>query len=110
MEVSMNRFRLFLLALPCVLFVSLTPLAADDNDKASGITVDKAKRTVSIDAKIAPRKLAYLKGEIYPIEVIACYPHPEGKKAHETVVTIKSKPSDVHKAVESLGLKPGKPV
>src|SRR5205823_1047040 len=52
----------------------------------------------------------YLKGEIYPIEVIACWPHPRGKKAHETVVTIDIKPSEVHKALESLGLKPGTPV
>lgn len=106
----MNRLRLYLLALPAILFVSFSTLAADDKDKpGAGIAVDKEKRTVSIDAKIAPRKLEYLKGEIYPIEVIACYPHPEGKKAHETVVTIKSKPSDIHKAVESLGLKPGEP-
>src|SRR5262249_19505357 len=48
--------------------------------------------------------------EIYPIEVIACYPHPRGQKAHETVVTFTGiKPSQVHKALEELGLKPGKP-
>jgi hypothetical protein len=75
----------------------------------SGIAVDKEKRTVTIDAKIAPRKLEHL-SEVYPIEVIACWPHPKGKKAHETVVTIDAKPSDVAKALESLGLKPGKPV
>src|SRR5262245_49190221 len=74
-----------------------------------GIAVDKDKGTVKIDAKIAPRKLPHLK-EIYPIEVIACWPHPKGKKAHETVVTIEAKPSAVHKALESLGLKAGKPV
>src|SRR5262249_25778804 len=66
--------------------------------------------TVSLDAKVAPRKLEYLKGEVYPIEVIACWPHPKGQKAHETVVTIDAKPSDVHKALEELGLKPGVPV
>ena len=33
-----------------------------------------------------------------------------GQKAHETVLTFKGvRPSDVHKALESLGLKPGKP-
>ena len=108
----MSRLRLSMLALPAMLFVAFSALAADDKDKApgAGITVDKEKRTVSIDARIAPRKLEYLKGEIYPIEVIACFPHPEGKKAHETVVTIKSKPSEIHKAVESLGVKPGTPV
>lgn len=76
----------------------------------SGVTVDKDKRIVKIDAKIAPRKLEYLKGKEYPIEVIACWAHPKGKKAHETVVTIEANPSAVHKAVESVGLKPGKPV
>jgi hypothetical protein len=76
---------------------------------AGGLTVDKDKRLIKIDAKVAPRKLPNLK-DIYPIEVIACWPHPKGKKAHETVVTIDAHPSAVHKALESLGLKPGKPV
>ena len=60
---------------------------------APGVTVDMGKKAVIIDAKIAPRKLDYL-DQIYPIEVIACWPHPKGKKAHETVVTIDAKPSD----------------
>jgi hypothetical protein len=80
--------------------------AGKDGD---GITVDKDKRTIKIDAKIAPRKLPHLK-DIYPIEVVACWPHPKGKKAHETVVTIDAKPSAVHKALTDLGLKPGTPV
>jgi hypothetical protein len=74
-----------------------------------GIVVDKDARTVTIDAKVAPRKLANL-DKIYPLEVIACWPAPKGKKAHETIVTIEAKPSDVHKALESLGLKAGKPI
>src|SRR6476646_831005 len=106
----MNLLRLHLLTWSCLVCVFLSRLAADDKPKPTGITVDKDKRTISIAAKIAPRKLAYLKGEIYPSEVIACYPHPEGKKAHETVVTITDKPSDIHKAVESLDIKPGEPV
>jgi hypothetical protein len=81
----------------------------EKKDGTPGVAVDKAKKTVTIDAKIAPRKLPHLK-EIYPLEVIACWPHPKGKKAHETIVTIDAKPSDVHKALESLGLKAGKPV
>lgn len=87
-------------------------LAADDKDKGEGVSVDKEKRTIAIDAKIAPRKLPNLQ-EVYPIEVIACWGHthkPAGKKAHETIVTIEAKPSQVHKALESLGVKPGKPV
>ncbi|HJZ94073.1 MAG TPA: YdjY domain-containing protein [Gemmataceae bacterium] len=73
-----------------------------------GIKVDKDKKAVIIDAKVAPRKLEKY-DQIYPVEVVACWPDPKGKKAHETVVTIDVKPSDVHKALESLGLKPGKP-
>ncbi|MBW3537209.1 MAG: FAD-binding protein, partial [Actinobacteria bacterium] len=64
----------------------------------NGITVDKEKKTITIDAKIAPRKLPHLK-EVYPIEVVASLPHPKGKKAHETVVTLEVNPSEVHKAI-----------
>jgi hypothetical protein len=81
------------------------PAWADD---APGIKVDKDKKAVIIDAKVAPRKLEKY-DQIYPVEVVACWPDPKGKKAHETIVTIDCKPSDVHKALESLGLKPGKP-
>jgi hypothetical protein len=73
-----------------------------------GVKIDKDKKAVIIDAKVAPRKLAKY-DQIYPVEVVACWPDPQGKKAHETIVTIDCKPSDVHKALESLGLKPGKP-
>jgi len=76
---------------------------------SDGVSVDRENRLIKIDARIAPRKLPHLK-EIYPIEVIACWPHPRGKKAHETVVTIEAKPSAVHKALVDLGLKPGTPV
>jgi hypothetical protein len=73
------------------------------------VVIDKEKKTITLPCAIAPRKLPNLT-EIYPIEVIACYPAPEGQKAHETVVTFKDlKPSDVHRALELLGLKPGKP-
>jgi hypothetical protein len=77
---------------------------------AADVVVDKEKRTVTVPAKVAPRKIDDPRyKEIYPIEVIATFPFPKGKKAHETVVTIDVKPSDVHKALEGLGLKPGKP-
>jgi hypothetical protein len=88
----------------------LIPGAAQSQDKKdAGVSVDKAKRLIKIDAKIAPRKIPKL-DKIYPIEVIACWPHPRGQKAHETVVVIEAKPSAVHKAIESFGLKPGTPV
>ncbi len=79
-----------------------------DAKTAEAITVDKEKKTVTVACKIAPRKLPNL-SEVYPIEVIATLPAPKGQKAHETVVTFDVKPSDIHKAVESLGLKAGKP-
>jgi len=95
----MKRFLFFIIA---------ASLPADA--LAQGITVDKDKRTITIPAKIAPRKIedpAYK--EIYPVEVIATYPFPKGKKAHETILTFDCKPSDVHKALVEMGLKPGKP-
>jgi hypothetical protein len=95
-----SKSRLVLCAL-CVLCGET--LAAEP----AGITVDKEKKTVTIDAKIAPRKLPNL-DQIYPIEVIACFAAPKGEKAHETIVTFEAMPSDIHKALESLGLKSGK--
>jgi hypothetical protein len=93
------------------LLLIIPDLAAADDPASGGIVVDKDNRTITIDCKIAPRKMEDPKyqGVIYPIEVIACWPYPKGQKAHETVVTIDLKPSEVHKAMESLGLKPGKP-
>jgi Fe2+ transport system protein FeoA len=100
-----------------VLLALIAPaLAADDKP---AVVVNKDKRTVTIDAKIAPRKIDHpsYKGEIYPIEVVACWPFlgepgKGGEKAHETIVTIdtKIKPSTIHKALEELGLKPGTPI
>lgn len=74
----------------------------------AGIVVDKDKKTVRVPVKIAPRKLPNLP-DIYPIEVIATWPTPKGQKAHETIVNFDVTPSDVHKAIEQLGLKAGKP-
>ena len=90
------------------------PFACADDKLPDGIKVDKDKKTVTIDAKVAPRKVLE---EVYPIEVIACWPYKKdpkpgdkaGKKAHETVVTIEVLPSDVAKAMAMLGAKPGKP-
>jgi hypothetical protein len=83
--------------------------AAPADEKPGQITVDKKARTVTIDCAVAPRKLPNL-NEIYPLEVVATYPAPRGQKAHETVVTFAGiKPSAVHKALEELGLKAGKP-
>src|SRR4051794_27613778 len=96
------------IAFGCLALLVLVQRSAAE-EKKSGVTVDATKKTVTIDAKVAPRKLEHLKGEVYPIELIASWPHPKGKKAHETVLTFDADPSEVHKGLEQLGLKPGKP-
>lgn len=77
-------------------------------NRSAALTVDARQRTVSIPCHIAPRKLPTL-ADIYPLEVIACFPAPLGQKAHETVVTTEVKPSELHAALVGLGLKPGTP-
>jgi len=102
----MNR-----LALALVLLVAAqTTTAQDKKDppKAGGVTIDEARKAVVVDAKVAPRKLPNL-DKVYPIELIAGWGAPKGSKAHEIVVSIDVTPSEVHKALEKLGLKPGKP-
>src|SRR5213082_1022309 len=105
-------FRLRMMRGLAMLGAILGGLLAFAGDKPpAGIVVDQDKRTIIIDAKIAPRKINDPRyKEIYPIEVVACWPFPKGLKAHETVVTIEAKPSEVHKGLVDLGLKPGKPV
>src|SRR2546423_11477911 len=99
----MRRLSLFAAGL----FLATSP--ANAQEKPAGVIVDKEKRTIAIDCKIAPRKMDDPKyqGKTWPLEVVACYPYPKGQKAHETLVTIDIKPSEVHKALESFGLKPG---
>jgi hypothetical protein len=108
----MPRFSLLILAV-CVAFL---PLAAQSGDKKpagkeADIQVDKEKRLIRVPAKVAPRKINDPRyKQIYPIEVVACWPFPRGQKAHETVVTIEALPSKVHKALVNFDLKPGTPV
>ena len=78
------------------------------NRSAATIAIDKQSRSITFDAKVAPRKLPNLK-EIYPLEVVATFPTPRGQKAHETVVTFEAKPSEIHRALEQLGAQPGHP-
>jgi hypothetical protein len=90
-----------------VLVLSIqSSLAQEQKNPPAGVVVDSAKRTVSIPAKVAPRKVL---DQVYPIELVAGWPHPKGKKAHEIVVSVDVNPSEVHQALEQLGLKPGKP-
>ena len=98
----------FAVAFGMFALVALAARASAEDDK-SGVTVDATAKTVTVAAKVAPRKLEHLKGEVYPIELIASWGHPRGKKAHETVLTIDANPSAVHKGLEQIGLKAGKP-
>ena len=42
--------------------------------------------------------------------MVATHPHPQGQKAHETVINFQGiKPSMVHRALMELGVKPGQP-
>ena len=89
--------------------ICLSDKAAPGAAQTAGtLVVDKASRSITIAAKIAPRKLPNLK-EIYPLEVVATFAAPRGQKAHETVVTFDAKPSAIHGALAELGLKPGTP-
>jgi hypothetical protein len=114
----MHRIHLALGAACGALLIAATAPGAEDKAGSPGVVVDKDKRTITVDCKIAPREIddpRYKKPDLpgfdgYPIEVIACWPFPKGQKAHETLVTFDIKPSEVHKALEDLGLKPGTPV
>src|SRR5262245_5878712 len=93
------------------LLVSCGPLGMADDKQSAAMVVYKDKKTITITCKMAPRKFARY-DQIYPLEVVATYPDehkPQGQKAHETVVIFSNvKPSEVHKALEGFGLKPGK--
>jgi hypothetical protein len=91
-----------------VLLTVQTSLAQEKKDKPGGVIVDMARRAVIVDAKVAPRKLPNL-DKVYPIELVAGWGAPKGKKAHEIIVSIDVDPSEIHKGLEKLGLKPGKP-
>ena len=81
------------------------PVVEEPRDP-NALKIDKATKTITIAGVVALRKLPNL-DEKYPIEVIGTYPAPRGQKAHETALSFKGvRPSDVHKALESLGLKP----
>jgi hypothetical protein len=104
----MNPRLLGLLAPAAAVLLAVAPSPGGDKKGPAGFTVDRDKRTLTVAAKMAPRKMPNLK-QVYPLEVIATFPAPRGQKAHETVVTYDAKPSDIHKALVGLGLKPGKP-
>src|SRR5437763_16746361 len=93
-------------AVAATLLVYLSVPAADKGE-AGSVAVDQARRTVVVDARIAPRKVDDPRyREIYPIEVIACWPFPRGQKGHDTVVTIDARPNADHPAPHRRGRHP----
>ncbi len=97
-----------LTGLGVLLLASGAGLIHGQEKQGSGLVIDKKSKTITLSCTMAPRMLPNFK-KIYPIEVVATFPAPKGQKAHETVVVFDAKPSDVHKALESFGLKAGKP-
>ncbi len=100
------------LALAFGVLIAFNTHLPSQEKKAGSIVVDKDAKTVTVPVKMAPRVVLKEKKEPYPLEVIATWPHPKGKKSHETIVNFDEsiKPSDVAKALESLGIRPGTPV
>lgn len=113
----MKRCCLLLLVGAFVLDGALLQSQEKKDGVPAGIVVDKDAKTLTIEAKMAPRIVLPNQKDPYRLEVIATAPYapgktPSGEKAHETIVTIDSaiKPSHVQMALESLGLKAGTPV
>ena len=106
-------FRMFAGLSAAVAAALMLSAESRSEDPAPAVTVDKDKKAVVVEAVIAPREVLKDgdgKFQIYPIEVFATHTKAAGaQKAHETVINVTAKPSEVHKGLESLGLKPGKP-
>ncbi|MBA4065537.1 MAG: hypothetical protein C0501_17840 [Isosphaera sp.] len=98
--------RVFVLAAALAGAAALGAQEKKEPPRPAGVTVDEARRCVLVDAKVAPRMVL---DKVYPIELVAGWGAPKGKKAHEIVVSVDVNPSEVHKGLEKLGLKPGKP-
>ena len=68
------------------------------------VQVDREKRVVRVTAEATKR--VERAGKVWPIEVFLC---GLGGKMHEAVFHTTAKPSEIHKALEAIGLKPGAP-
>src|SRR5260370_12056439 len=104
------RLRRFLAIVLLTSLMGGAPFPTADDKPVPGIVVDKENRTITVDAKIAPRKIDDPRyKEIYPIEVLACWPVPKSQKTHQTVLTIEPTPSAIDKRLVVPRLKPGQP-
>jgi hypothetical protein len=68
------------------------------------VKVDQANRTVRVAAEVNLR--VPKAGVLWPIEVVLCQ---KGGKMHEAAFFTEAVPSEIHKALVSIGLKPGSP-
>lgn len=72
----------------------------DDGAPLPHIFMDEVARTVDIDATVVLREGAWL-------ELLACLP---GTRTHESILTVKARPSHIHLALMALGVMPGTPL
>ena len=63
-----------------------------------GIRIDWPRRTVELDATVVLREGA--------LELLACSPHT---REHESILTVRGRPRDIHHALGLVGLRPGSP-
>ena len=73
-----------------------------EDDKSRIITVDHDAGRIDLKAKMVTQKPEWL-------ELIATTAGPKGRE-HEAIVTIDTKPSQIHLALVTLGLEPGHPL
>ena len=74
----MNPRLLGLVAPAAAVLFLIAPSWSGEKNAAPGFTVGKDKRTLTVPATIAPRRLPNLK-PVYPIEVGATFPAPRGQ-------------------------------
>ncbi len=76
--------------------IVIQALNTDDN----GLTIDRAARTIDIDAKVCLREAEFL-------EQLACSPDT---REHESLLVVETTPSLIHSAMLLLELEPGSPM
>ena len=75
-------------------------LASPPISSLPGLTINRRKGFVEIDATVNMREGGWL-------ELLACTPTT---RTHESILVVDAKPSQVHLAIQMLGLEPGAPM
>lgn len=70
------------------------------------VRVDAAAKVVEFDARVSPMLVPDAKAPLFFLEVICCSPD---SREHETFVVTDAKPSHIHAALLSIGLRAGHP-